>query len=94
MTSIANFVESLFRQNSRAAVTQSVTSCVRESLLSDVIVPERLVAEHCVLLAALHNNIGMEIGKQSSFLLSLLLCLQLQFVGSRSEASRTTCEGV
>ena len=66
MQSIASFVASLFRQHSRADVTDALTATLLESVVSAEATPERLVADHCLLVAILHVNVGAEIGTRTS----------------------------
>ena len=63
MQSIAQHIEGLFRQHSRADMTETLTSLTMETCGSTYPVPERLIMEHCMLLAILHCNVGSQIGR-------------------------------
>jgi nucleolar MIF4G domain-containing protein 1 len=41
----------------------SLTDLLLESLVAEVITPERLVMEHAMLVAILHANVGTEVGQ-------------------------------
>lgn len=43
---------------------QVINELIIESLVAPVLSPERLVMEHCILIAALHANVGTEVGAQ------------------------------
>lgn len=65
MVSISNHIESLYREQSRADMNDSLRELVTDMALSDIITPERLSMELAMLVALQHNNIGTEIGKTS-----------------------------
>ncbi|CAH1238640.1 NOM1 [Branchiostoma lanceolatum] len=62
MHSIGKQFESLYASNSRNDMNDMVTSVLTEACLSTDPLPERLMMEHCMLLALLHNNVGAELG--------------------------------
>ncbi|KAL8560242.1 hypothetical protein ACOMHN_005975 [Nucella lapillus] len=62
MQGIANSVEALYMQHSRASVNQSLFTLILEAVVSPVLAPERLVAEMVMLVAILHGNVGSEVG--------------------------------
>eukprot|EP00058_Branchiostoma_floridae_P020658 XP_002606148.1 hypothetical protein BRAFLDRAFT_126479 [Branchiostoma floridae] len=62
MHSIGKQFESLYASNSRNDMNDLVTSVLTEACLSPDPLPERLMMEHCMLVALLHNNIGAELG--------------------------------
>lgn len=49
--------------NSRNDMNESLGSLINESIISQVLTPERLLMEHILLIAILHANIGTEVGK-------------------------------
>jgi len=54
----------LYRSYARHAMQQAINTLVLEALIGPVLSPERLVMEHCLLIAALHANVGTEVGAQ------------------------------
>lgn len=62
MHSIASEIEDLYMNNSRNDMNNALTSLILESVVSEVIVPERLLIEHVVLVTILHANVGTEVG--------------------------------
>lgn len=65
MHKIATDIDQMYMQNSRFDMNNSLTELIFESLLSNVLAPERMVLEHALLIAVLHANVGSEIGKLS-----------------------------
>ena len=63
MKSIVNAVEAFYMRNSRASVNECLFSCVMESIVSPVLVSELITMETAALVAALHCNVGTEVGK-------------------------------
>ncbi|XP_059152514.1 nucleolar MIF4G domain-containing protein 1-like [Physella acuta] len=59
---ISSQVESLYLDNSRADVNETLTSLIMEAVVTPVLSPERLVAELAMLVAILYNNVGSEVG--------------------------------
>ncbi|KAJ6628988.1 Nucleolar MIF4G domain-containing protein 1 like, partial [Pseudolycoriella hygida] len=59
---IVSDVDKLYMQNPRYDMNVTLTSLIYESLVSNVIAPERMVLEHMLLIAALHANVGSEVG--------------------------------
>lgn len=51
---------------------------MKESLISPVLSPERIVIEHAVLISVLHANIGTEIGDLKNILLLKIIDLILK----------------
>lgn len=62
MHKIATDIENLYMQHSRHDMNETLTTLLCDALISNVLSKERLVLEHTLLLAALHANIGSEIG--------------------------------
>jgi nucleolar MIF4G domain-containing protein 1 len=44
-------------------MNESLTDLLFESLVAQVITPERLIMEHAMLVAILHANVGTEVGQ-------------------------------
>lgn len=63
MHSIGSQIEELYMINSRNDMNDSLTNLMFESLISEVITPERLLIEHILLVSILHANVGTEVGK-------------------------------
>ncbi|XP_017757352.1 PREDICTED: nucleolar MIF4G domain-containing protein 1 [Eufriesea mexicana] len=59
---ISNQVETMYMTNSRNNMNNILSELVLESLVSDVITPDRLISEYMMLIAILHANIGIEVG--------------------------------
>lgn len=47
--------------NSRNDMNETLCELFYESLISEVLTPERLITEHAMLVAILHGNIGSEV---------------------------------
>ncbi|KAJ8911639.1 hypothetical protein NQ315_005984 [Exocentrus adspersus] len=62
MHNIASQIENLYMNNSRNDMNETLTSLITESLVSEVITPERLLMEHVILIIILHANVGTEVG--------------------------------
>ncbi|CAG9839784.1 unnamed protein product [Diabrotica balteata] len=62
MHSIASQIEDLYMNNSRNDMNDTLTNLMMESLVAEVLTPERLMIEHVVLLIVLHANVGTEVG--------------------------------
>ena len=65
MVSVSAQVEDLYRQNSRMEMTELLADLLLEACVSSVLIPERLVMEHAMLIAVLHGNIATDIGNYS-----------------------------
>ena len=61
---IVSSIEALYLSNSRHNMQHVLNQLITDSLVAPVLSPERLVMEHCVLIAALHANVGTEVGAQ------------------------------
>lgn len=59
---IASDIENVYMQNSRHDVNDTLTQLIEAALVSPVLAGERMVLEHCMLIAALHANVGTEVG--------------------------------
>ncbi|XP_045478475.1 nucleolar MIF4G domain-containing protein 1 homolog [Harmonia axyridis] len=59
---IAKQVENLYMGNSRNDMNETLGALITESVVSQVLTPERLLMEHILLVAILHANIGTEVG--------------------------------
>jgi nucleolar MIF4G domain-containing protein 1 len=44
-------------------MNESLTDLLFESLVAQVVTPERLIMEHAMLVAVLHANVGTEVGQ-------------------------------
>ncbi|XP_011313367.1 nucleolar MIF4G domain-containing protein 1 isoform X2 [Fopius arisanus] len=70
LQTVANGIEQLYMSNSRNNMNQLLFKLMTESIVSPVTTPDRLVAEHMMLVAILHANVGTEVG--GHFILSLV----------------------
>lgn len=64
MHRIVTDIETIYMQNSRHDVNHTLTQLIEEALILNVLAPERMVLEHMMLIAALHANIGSEVGAE------------------------------
>ena len=64
LPSIVSTIEKLYLSHSRHNMKEAIHTLVMGSLVGEVLSPERLIMEHCVLIAALHANVGTEVGAQ------------------------------
>lgn len=64
LPSIISTIEKLYLSNTRHNMQEVINTLLLDSLVSSVLSPERLIMEHCVLIATLHTNIGVEVGAQ------------------------------
>ncbi|XP_049876312.1 nucleolar MIF4G domain-containing protein 1 homolog [Pectinophora gossypiella] len=55
-------IEALYSNHSRHAVNMGVSSLWQQAVVTSQATPDRMLAEHAALLAALHANVGPEIG--------------------------------
>ncbi|CAH1108463.1 unnamed protein product [Psylliodes chrysocephalus] len=62
MHGIATQIEELYMNNSRNDMNDTLTNLIMDSLVTEVLSPERLLIEHVVLLTVLHANVGTEVG--------------------------------
>jgi len=53
--------------NSRNEMNECMLEILYAVLVSNVLMPERVVLEHVMLIGILHANIGSEIGQFSAF---------------------------
>ncbi len=63
MYKIVTDIDNLYMHNPRHDMNITLTSLIVESLISNVLAPERMVLEHMLLIAALHGNVGSEVGE-------------------------------
>lgn len=63
MHSIATQIEELYMNNSRNDMNDTLTNLLLDSLVTEIITPERLLIEHMLLISILHANVGAEVGK-------------------------------
>ena len=56
--------------NSRNDMNEVIAKLMMESIVAPVITPDRLIAEHMMLVAVLHANVGTEVG--AHFLLTVV----------------------
>lgn len=64
LPNILSSIEKLYLSHSRHNMQEALNHLVIESLVTPVLSPERLLMEYNVLIAALHANIGVEVGAQ------------------------------
>lgn len=64
MHRIVTDIETVYMQNSRHDVNHTLTQLIEDALISNVLAPERMVLEHMMLIAALHANVGSEVGAE------------------------------
>ncbi|XP_060522317.1 nucleolar MIF4G domain-containing protein 1 [Cylas formicarius] len=62
MHSISSQAEELYMNNSRNDMNDTLTSLILESVVSNILTPERLLMEHVLLVVVLHANVGAEVG--------------------------------
>ncbi|CAG7728563.1 unnamed protein product [Allacma fusca] len=62
MHSIAQQIEELYMSNSRNEMNECLLDLFYLSLMPIAAMPERIILEHCMLIAILHANVGSEIG--------------------------------
>lgn len=62
MHRITSELDNLYMQNSRHDMNTTLTALIRDALITHVLAPERMVMEHALLIAALHANVGTEVG--------------------------------
>jgi nucleolar MIF4G domain-containing protein 1 len=63
MSQICSQIEAVYRSNSRAEVTETLSAIVIDACVSVTMTPERLAMEMMMLVTILHGNMGMEVGK-------------------------------
>ena len=66
---------------------QVLNTLIMDSLATNILSPERLIMEHCVLIAALHANVGTEVGAQ--FLEAVVRRFDLQYQTEEEESKET-----
>ena len=52
----------MFRQHSRAYLSEMLTGQILDGCVTAVLVPEKLIMEQVALISVLHVNVGTEIG--------------------------------
>lgn len=52
----------MYMAHSRHNMNHMLSNLVFEALISHVIIPDRLICEHMILVTILHANVGAEIG--------------------------------
>lgn len=62
MHKIMTDIDSLYMQNSRYDMNNTLVTLICDALISHALAPERMVMEHALLMAALHANVGTEVG--------------------------------
>lgn len=62
MHKISSEIDNLYMQNSRYDMNTTLAILISDSLISRSLAPERMVMEHALLVAALHANVGTEVG--------------------------------
>lgn len=62
MHNIATQIENLYMNNSRNDMNNTITYLILDSIITPVLVPERLLLEHILLITILHANVGTEVG--------------------------------
>lgn len=66
---IGSEIEEMYRHQSRAYVSEAITDIILNACIAPTLVPERLIMEHVMLVALLHNNVGSEVGRAAVHLL-------------------------
>ena len=67
LQSIGSQIEEMYRHQSRAYLSESLTGIILDACIAPMLIPERLVMEHVMLIAYLHNSVGSEIGMSVVF---------------------------
>lgn len=62
MHKIATDIDNLYMQNPRHDMNNTLATLIVDALITNVLAPERMVMEHMMLVAALHANVGTEVG--------------------------------
>ncbi|XP_075238289.1 nucleolar MIF4G domain-containing protein 1 isoform X2 [Lycorma delicatula] len=62
MHRILSEMDQLYMQNSRNDMNETLVKLIFESLIQPNLIPDRLIIEHTMIIAALHANIGTEVG--------------------------------
>lgn len=62
MHKITTDIDNLYMQNPRHDMNETLTALICDAIISNALSPERMVLEHALLIAALHANIGSEVG--------------------------------
>lgn len=62
MHKICTEIDNLYMRNSRNDMNTALAALICDALISPVLAPERMVMEHALLIAALHANVGTEVG--------------------------------
>lgn len=62
MHKIATELDNLYMQNSRHDMNTTLSTLICDALISPALAPERMAMEHAMLIAALHANVGTEVG--------------------------------
>lgn len=62
MHKIMTDIDNLYMQNSRHDMNNTLATLICDALISHTLAPERMVMEHALLVAALHANVGTEVG--------------------------------
>lgn len=62
MHKIATELDNLYMQNARHDMNTTLSALICDALISSALAPERMVMEHAMLIAALHANVGTEVG--------------------------------
>ena len=79
LPSICTFIEALYRDHSLWQVNECICRCIHSLIVIDVSMsPPQLVSEVCLLLAALHGNVGEEVGGHALHFFAHSLDAELQ----------------
>ncbi|XP_040208638.1 nucleolar MIF4G domain-containing protein 1 [Rana temporaria] len=62
MASISGQLEELYMTNSRKDMNDTLTSVLLNACITPAKMPDRLMMEHVLLVAILHNTVGIEVG--------------------------------
>lgn len=62
MHKICTEIDNLYMRNSRNDMNTTLSTLICDALISHALAPERMVMEHALLIAALHANVGTEVG--------------------------------
>lgn len=62
MHKITNEIENMYMSNPRNDMNSTLSALIFDAIVSHALSPDRMVMEHALLLAALHANVGSEVG--------------------------------
>lgn len=62
MHKIVNDIDQLYMRNPHHDINSTLATLLQDALIGKAITPERMIMEHAMLIAALHANVGSEVG--------------------------------